>query len=73
MLIDGQIREEPPAQPVACNSTLAIQAPAASARLLYWRHLRGRIEVIGDLIRHIEIVDTRATTCPFKWNDTVSL
>jgi hypothetical protein len=32
-----------------------------------------RIEVIGDLIRHIEIVDTRATTCPFKWNDTVSL
>jgi len=24
MLIDGQIREEPPAQPVACNSTLAI-------------------------------------------------
>jgi hypothetical protein len=23
-LIDGQIREEPPAQPVACNSTLAI-------------------------------------------------
>jgi hypothetical protein len=32
-----------------------------------------RIEVIGDLIRHIEIADTRATTCPFKWNDTVSL
>ena len=32
-----------------------------------------RIEVIGDLIRHIEIVDTRATACPFKWNDTVSL
>jgi len=24
MLIDGQIREEPPAQPVACKSTLAI-------------------------------------------------
>jgi hypothetical protein len=24
MLIDGQIREEPPALPVACNSTLAI-------------------------------------------------